>query len=76
MAVRGGKWSNCHEVQVSTWFKESFETERAYLFIIISALFVSVYETMITGINEFHTFLFWFGLAFLSYTKFTTDHEN
>jgi hypothetical protein len=35
-----------------------------------------VYETMITGINEFHTFLFWFGLAFLSYTKFTTDHEN
>ena len=63
-------------VQVSTWFKQSFETERAYLFIIISALFVSVYETMITGINEFHTILFWFGLAFLSYTKFTTDHEN
>ncbi len=63
-------------VQVSTWFKQSFETERAYLFIIISCLFAAVYETMITGINEFHTILFWFGLAFLSYSKFITEHEN
>jgi O-antigen ligase len=43
-----------------------------YSYIIIYALFESLYETMITGINEFHTILFWFSLAMLSYTKILT----
>jgi len=43
---------------------------RIYSFIVIYTLFAAVYESLITGINEFQTILFWFALAFLSYSKF------
>ena len=51
------------------YFKSSIEEESVYVFIFIYALFASIYETMLTGINEFHTILFWFSLAYLSFIK-------
>tara|TARA_B100000959_G_scaffold286659_1_gene366319 strand:+ start:2961 stop:4106 length:1146 start_codon:yes stop_codon:yes gene_type:complete len=40
-----------------------------YSYLIIYTLIASIYENLITGINEFHTILFWFSLAILSYSK-------
>lgn len=45
-----------------------------YSFLIIYTLLASIYESLMTGINEFHTMLFWFSLAILSFSKF--KHEN
>lgn len=42
---------------------------RFCIYIVVYTLIASVYETLITGINEFQTILFWFALAFLSYSK-------
>tara|TARA_B100000767_G_scaffold126410_1_gene120498 strand:+ start:521 stop:1660 length:1140 start_codon:yes stop_codon:yes gene_type:complete len=50
--------------------------EAIYSFLLIYALFASFYETMITGINEFHTILFWFALAILSFEKQKTQNES
>jgi len=63
-------------IQVVSFFKNTLENERIYLFIVIYALFASIYETLITGINEFHTILFWFSLAFLSYSKYKMQYES
>lgn len=63
-------------IQVASFFKDTSENERIYLFIIIYALFAAIYETLITGINEFHTILFWFSLAFLSYSKYKMQYES
>ena len=63
-------------IQLVSFFKDTPENERIYLFIIIYALFASIYETLITGINEFHTILFWFSLAFLSYSKYKMQYES
>ena len=49
--------------------------ERVYFFIIIYTLVASIFETYITGINEFNTILFWFSLAILSYSKFKEEYE-
>ena len=46
------------------------------LYIILSTLLASIYETMITGINEFQTILFWFSLVFLIFLKKRIIHEN
>jgi O-antigen ligase len=43
---------------------------RFYIYIIAFTLVSSFYESLMTGINEFQTILFWFALAFLSYSKF------
>ena len=40
-----------------------------YSFIIIYTLLAAIYESLMTGINEFHTIMFWFSLAILSYSK-------
>ncbi len=40
-----------------------------YSFIILYTLFAAIYESLMTGINEFHTIMFWFSLALLSYSK-------
>jgi len=40
-----------------------------YIFILIYTLFASFYESLMTGVNGFHTALFWFALSFLSYSK-------
>ena len=63
-------------IQLVSFFKDTPENERIYLFIIIYALFAAIYETLITGINEFHTILFWFSLAFLSYSKYKMQYES
>ena len=62
--------------KVISFFRNSLEYERVYLFIIIYTLIASLYETLITGINEFQTILFWFALAFLSYSKFNQENAN
>ena len=63
-------------IQVVSFFKDTSENERIYLFIVIYALFAAIYETLITGINEFHTILFWFSLAFLSYSKYKMEDAS
>ena len=60
--------------QVTNWFRKYSGIERTYLFIIVYALFTSLYESLLTGINEFHTILFWFSIAFLSYSKFKKEN--
>ena len=40
-----------------------------YSFIIIYTLLAAIYESLMTGINEFHTVMLWFSLALLSYSK-------
>ena len=48
---------------------------RFYIYLVVYTLIAAVYETLITGINEFHTILFWLALAFLSYSKFREANE-
>ena len=59
--------------ELFSFFKDYNKNEKIYLFILVYATLVSVYEVLITGINEFHTILFWFSLAFLSYTKYKKE---
>ena len=59
-----------------SFFRNSLDYERVYVFIIIYTLIASLYETLITGVNEFQTILFWFALAFLSYSKFNQENAN
>jgi len=61
---------------VLSFFRHSEDYERAYLFIIIYTLIAAIYETLITGINEFHTILFWFSLAILSFSRFKIENAN
>jgi hypothetical protein len=62
--------------QLISFFRFSNKTEKVFIFIIIYTFVSSIYETLITGINEFHTILFWLSLAFLSYSKFKKDYGN
>ena len=59
--------------ELFSFFKDYNKNEKIYLFILVYAVLASVYEALITGINEFHTILFWFSLAFLSYTKYKKE---
>ena len=59
-----------------SFFRKSEDSERAYLFIIVYTLIAAIYETLITGINEFHTILFWFSLAILSFSRYKTENAN
>jgi len=59
-----------------SFFRNSSDYERVYVFIIIYTLIASLYETLLTGVNEFQTILFWFALAFLSYSKFNQENAN
>ena len=49
---------------------------RIYSFIVLYTLFAAVFESLITGINEFQTILFWFSLTILSYTKYQVDNNE
>jgi O-antigen ligase len=62
--------------QSFSFFKNEKGFERVYLFIVIYTLIASLYEALMTGINEFHTILFWFSLAILSYTKFIKENAS
>ena len=48
---------------------------KGIVLIVIYTLIASIYESLLTGINEFHTILFWFSLALLSYSKFKEEYE-
>lgn len=63
-------------IELVSYFKNSIDINRTYLFILIYAILGAVYETLITGINDFHTFLFWFSIAFLSYSKYNSILED
>ena len=58
-----------------SFFKNRNRFERVYLYIILYTLLASIYESLMTGINEFNTILFWLSLSLLSYTKFREQHE-
>ena len=58
-----------------SYFKNRDSFERVYSFIIIYTLLASIYESLMTGINEFNTILFWFSLSILSYSKFKEEYE-
>ena len=47
-----------------------------YIYLVAYTLLAGIFESLITGINEFQTILFWFALAFLSYSKFKQKDEN
>ena len=49
---------------------------RIYSFIVLYTLFAAVFESLITGINEFQTILFWFSLTILSYTKYQVNNNE
>ena len=59
-----------------SYFKNKKSFERVYLFIILYVLIASIYESLITGINEFTTILFWFSLSILSYSIFLKENES
>ena len=62
-------------LQVVEFFKNKSGINNIYLFVIIYTLIAANFESLFTGINEFHTILFWFSLSYLSYTKFLSEHE-
>ena len=56
-----------------------FRKERRYnifVFIILVTFVAAFFESLITGINEFQTILFWFSLSYLSYSKYLHDYED
>ena len=63
-------------ISVVYFFKEGDEYLNFYLFIVIYTLIASNFESLITGINEFQTILFWFSLSYLSYSKFIKEYES
>jgi O-antigen ligase len=63
-------------LQAYSYFKNKKSFERVYLFIILYILIASIYESLMTGINEFSTILFWFSLSILSYSMFLKENES
>ena len=59
-----------------SYFIRKKQENSILLFIVIITLIASMFETLLTGINEFHTILFWFSLSYLSYSKFMKDDAN
>jgi hypothetical protein len=58
------------------FFKEGEDYLDFYLFLVVYTLIAANFESLITGINEFHTILFWFSLTYLSYSKFLKEYES
>jgi len=61
-------------IQLINYFRSMEDLKNIYLFIIIYTLLAANFESLLTGINEFHTILFWFSLSYLSYSKFRNEH--
>ncbi len=61
--------------QIYFYFRNNVEYQNIYIFIIIYTLIASLFEVFMTGINDFNTILFWFSLAFLSYSKYKQVNE-
>tara|TARA_B110000211_G_scaffold73116_1_gene84955 strand:- start:1734 stop:2870 length:1137 start_codon:yes stop_codon:yes gene_type:complete len=62
--------------QTYSYFKNKKSFERVYLFIILYTFIASIYESLMTGINDFSTILFWFSLSTLSYSMFLKENES
>jgi hypothetical protein len=63
-------------IQFLLYFRKRESFERTFLFILIYTLVASMFETLMTGINEFNTILFWLSLSILSYSKYKQVNEN
>jgi hypothetical protein len=63
-------------IQLLLYFRKRESFERTFLFILIYTLVASMFETLMTGINEFNTILFWLSLSILSYSKYKQVNEN
>lgn len=63
-------------LMMSSYFIRKEQKDNIFLFIVILTLIASMFETLLTGINEFHTLLFWFSLSYLSYSKYLQDYED
>ena len=63
-------------LEVFNFFKLDEGYIKFYLFLVIYTLISANVESLITGINEFHTILFWFSLAYLSHSKFLEDYAD
>ena len=61
---------------LSSYFIRKEQENNIFIFVVIITLIASMFETLLTGINEFHTILFWFSLSYLSYSKFMKDDAN
>mgnify|MGYP001311809864 CR=1 FL=1 len=59
---------NCWHL-IYYFYSHDNDIYKRYLFILIYTLIAAFYESLIVGINEFHTILFWFSLAILSYSR-------
>ena len=62
--------------EVFNFFKLYEGHIKFYLFLVIYTLISANVESLITGINEFHTILFWLSLAYLSHSKFLEDYAD
>ena len=62
-------------LQIIQFFKNRSGIYNIYLFVIVYTLIAANFESLFTGINEFHTVLFWFSLSYLSHSKFLSNHE-
>ena len=63
-------------LEVLNFFIQAEGHIKFYLFIVVYTLIAANFESLITGINEFHTILFWFSLTYLSYSKFLKQYES
>ena len=63
-------------VSLVLYFNTVNHSSQIYIFIVVFTLLAANFESLITGINEFMTVLFWFSLSYLSYSKFIKKHES
>tara|TARA_B100000902_G_C27155604_1_gene836001 strand:+ start:222 stop:917 length:696 start_codon:yes stop_codon:yes gene_type:complete len=47
-----------------------------YLYIVFYTLVGSIYETLITGINDFHTIFFWLSISYLIFHKYQLKNAS
>ena len=56
--------------------KHKLEEHKIHIYIIIYTLIASLYESLMVGINEFHTILFWYSLAIILFREYNHNNEN
>ena len=59
-----------------SYFRNRRDYINIYYFIILYTIFAGFFETLFTGINEFHTILFWISLSYLSIIKYKLENED
>ena len=61
---------------LSIFFYANLRQYKIYVFIIIYTLVAASYESLIVGINEFQTLLFWLALCVLSFSYFKSSFNE